>query len=149
MNEPESQSVNDIKNDNNNDLDKLLNELDKQSHNQNNTQEQPPQISILPSFIEALKGISEIVAEHTGIQSIRLTETDCNTLKTALKPLEKYIMSLLNYMIYLPLIIFAVGYTLRIVSELRDKKKDTVKKTAKEGFTVERENKTVEDNKKA
>lgn len=132
MNEPE-------KNKDINNIDDLLKDLDKQSKESNNVNSSMPQISVIPPFIDALKGISEIVAEHTHIESIRLTAADCETLKTALKPLEKYIMQFLNLMIYLPLIVFAIGYTMRIITEIKDKKKDKVKKSTPAGFSIERD----------
>ena len=122
-----------------NNIDDLLKDLDKQSKESNNVNSSMPQISVIPPFIDALKGISEIVAEHTHIESIRLTAADCETLKTALKPLEKYIMQFLNLMIYLPLIVFAIGYTMRIITEIKDKKKDKVKKNTQAGFSIERD----------
>ena len=122
-----------------NNIDDLLKDLDKQSKESRDTDSSIPQISVIPPFIEALKGISEIVAEHTHIESIRLTAADCETLKTALKPLEKYIMQFLNLMIYLPLIVFAIGYTMRIITEIKDKKKDKVKKSTPAGFSIERD----------
>lgn len=121
-----------------NNLDELLKSIDKQTEQK----VEQPQISIIPSFLEAVKGITEVISEHTGLQSVKLTDKDVDTLKVALKPLEKYIMSMINMFIYLPLIVFAIGYTLRIVSEVRDKKKDKVAKKSQEGFTVVRE--TVE-----
>lgn len=132
MSEPE-------KNKDINNIDDLLKDLDKQSKESNNVNSSMPQISVIPPFIDALKGISEIVAEHTHIESIRLTAADCETLKTALKPLEKYIMQFLNLMIYLPLIVFAIGYTMRIITEIKDKKKDKVKKNTQAGFSIERD----------
>ncbi len=132
MSEPE-------KNKDINNIDDLLKDLDKQSKESQNTDSSIPQISVIPPFIDALKGISEIVAEHTHIESIRLTAADCETLKTALKPLEKYIMQFLNLMIYLPLIVFAIGYTMRIITEIKDKKKDKVKKNTQAGFSIERD----------
>ncbi len=118
-------------------LDDLIKSIDKQTEQKTDTT--LPVISILPSFIEAIKGITEIISEHTGLMSVRLTDNDCKTLNVALKPLEKYIMNMVNMFIYLPLIVFAIGYTLRIISEVRDKKKDKVVKKAQEGFTVVRE----------
>jgi hypothetical protein len=113
--------------------DKLFNE-EKEEKKENETD------SLLTAFVSALKGITQIISDHTGLKSVALTDEDEKTLVVALKPLEKYIMSLVQFFVYMPLIVFTIGYTLRIVDEIKKKeklKKATEQKTT--DFTIKRE----------
>jgi hypothetical protein len=96
--------------------------------------------SLLIAFVSALKGITQIISQHTGLKSIALTDDDEQTLIVALKPLEKYIMGLVDFFVYMPLIVFSLGYTLRVLDEMKEKKKiknATTEKTS--DFTIKRE----------
>ena len=79
--------------------------------------------ALIYSFLLAIQGITQIVSEHTHLKSVALTDNDVNTLKTALKPFTEYILKLVNFIIYLPIITFAIGYTLRILTEIKQNKK--------------------------
>jgi hypothetical protein len=116
------------------DFDEKLFTEEKQEENE----EKKPD-SLLVAFVSALKGITQIISQHTGLKSIALTDDDEQTLIVALKPLEKYIMGLVDFFVYMPLIVFSLGYTLRILDEMKEKRK-IKQATEKAGeFTVKRE----------
>jgi hypothetical protein len=127
-------------NENNPDLDKLLHNID--GNNGSTKEDAKPDQSIdtmLYGFVEVIASMTTIVSEHTGLKSVALTEADKKTLIEGLKPLSKYISSMLNYIIYMPLIIFSIGYTLRILKEMKDKKKVKNEKTDDGNIKIERE----------
>ena len=76
------------------------------------------------ALVGAFKGITNLYAEKTGYNSIALTDNDCKELENALIPLGDEILKLVAVLPYLPLILFAVGYTMRILSEISQKRKE-------------------------
>ena len=109
-------------------LDDILNAVDKSDNpdteNKDNKDNSQNSEAILYAFLIALQGITIVISDHTKLKSIALTDGDVNTLKSALKPFVSYIMQLVDIIIYLPLITFAIGYTLRIVDELKTNRKE-------------------------
>ena len=109
-------------------LDDILNAVDKSDNpdteNKDNKDNSQNSEAILYAFLMALQGITIVISDHTKLKSIALTDGDVNTLQSALKPFVSYIMQLVDIIIYLPLITFAIGYTLRIVDELKTKRKE-------------------------
>ena len=108
----------------NNELNDIINEIENESDNEDvkdvksvNTD------ALIYSFLLALQGITQVISDHTHLQSIALTQNDINTLKEALKPFTEYILKIVNFVIYLPFVTFAIGYSLRIISEIKEKKK--------------------------
>ena len=75
------------------------------------------------ALVGAFKGITNLYAEKTGYNSIALTDSDCKELEKALIPLGDEILKLVAVLPYLPLILFAVGYTMRILAEISEKRK--------------------------
>ena len=92
------------------------------------------------ALVGAFKGITNLYAEKTGYNSIALTDNDCEELEKALIPLGDEILKLVAVLPYLPLILFAVGYTMRVISEISQKRK--------EKKNMQMANPSVEDNKK-
>ena len=92
------------------------------------------------ALVGAFKGITNLYAEKTGYNSVALTDSDCNELEKALIPLGDEILKLVAVLPYLPLILFAVGYTMRVLSEISQKRK--------ERKNMQMVNSPVEENKK-
>ena len=76
------------------------------------------------ALVSAFKGITTLYAEKTGYTSVALTDSDCKELEKALIPLGDEILKLVAVLPYLPLILFAVGYTMRVLSEISQKRKE-------------------------
>ena len=76
------------------------------------------------ALVGAFKGITNLYAEKTGYNSVALTDSDCKELEKALIPLGDEILKLVAVLPYLPLILFAVGYTMRVLSEISQKRKE-------------------------
>lgn len=115
-----------MSNEENSELNDILKDIDSESDNESknkNIDEIQPDVLIY-TFLIAIQGLTKVVSDHTGLQSVYLTDQDVNTLKEALKPFTAYILKLVNFIIYLPIITFAIGYTIRIMGELKQKKKD-------------------------
>ena len=109
---------------NDNNLDDILSAVDENSENTETDNNQNVNVdAVLYSFLIALQGITTIISEHTKLQSVALTDNDVSTLKSALKPFVNQIMKLVDIIIYLPLITFIIGYTLRILDEIKTKRK--------------------------
>ena len=104
-------------------LDSVTNE--KENTETNNEASKMPQGSemVIRPLVMAIQGITKVISEHTGLQSVKLTDEDVDTLSDALKPLASWIVQFMDLLIYMPLIVFAIGYTLRILDEVTEKKK--------------------------
>ena len=104
-------------------LDSVANE--KENTETNNEAPKMPQGSemVIRPLVMAIQGITKVISEHTGLQSVKLTDEDVDTLSDALKPLASWIVQFMDLLIYMPLIVFAIGYTLRILDEVTEKKK--------------------------
>lgn len=107
------------------DLDELFTDVDKQTEENKN---ETPNTELIAAFVSAISGITKIASEHSGIKSLALTQNDEATLKTALAPLSKYLMQMLTFLPYMPLIVFAMGYTARVVGEIQQKRKEAEEK---------------------
>ncbi len=108
---------------NNAELEDLLKNIDNEEETTDKTTDDFDVDALLYAFVSAISGITKVVSEHTGLKSVALTDEDEKILKNALKPLAKYIAKLVSFFVFLPLITFTIGYTLRIVGEINDKKK--------------------------
>ena len=104
-------------------LDSVTNE--KENTETNNEASKMPQGSemVIRPLVMAIQGITKVISEHTGLESVKLTDEDVATLSDALKPLASWIVQFMDLLIYMPLIVFAIGYTLRILDEVTEKKK--------------------------
>jgi hypothetical protein len=121
----ENEKIDKIENEeqSNSELEDILKNVD-----QNNKETPEDNLNLQPddliySFLLAVQGITQVIGEHTQLKSVVLTDQDLKILTNALQPLKKYIIQLVNYIIYLPLITFMIGYSLRIVNEMKNKKK--------------------------
>ena len=117
-------------------LDSVANE--KENTETNNEAPKMPQGSemVIRPLVMALQGITKVISEHTGLQSVKLTDEDVDTLSDALKPLASWIVQFMDLLIYMPLIVFAIGYTLRILDEITEKKKS---RKSQNGIDIKRE----------
>lgn len=89
----------------------------------------------LKSLTVSVMRLSKMASRKLGYASIEITEEDRQELEYALMPLEDYISQIFSYLVFAPLIIFAVGYTLGIYEEYKskhpDKKKEIKAETSK------------------
>ena len=117
-------------------LDSVTNE--KENTETNNEASKMPQGSemVIRPLVMAIQGITKVISEHTGLQSVKLTDEDVDTLSDALKPLASWIVQFMDLLIYMPLIVFAIGYTLRILDEITEKKKY---RKSQNGIDIKRE----------
>ena len=117
-------------------LDSVANE--KENTETNNEAPKMPQGSemVIRPLVMAIQGITKVISEHTGLQSVKLTDEDVDTLSDALKPLASWIVQFMDLLIYMPLIVFAIGYTLRILDEITEKKKS---RKSQNGIDIKRE----------
>lgn len=111
-------------NNNNNvdDLNELFDDVDNVNTNNNNTPGENYQL--VEAFVKAISGITQIASSHTGIKSLALTPYDEKTLTEALLPLAKYLSKMLEILPYLPLLIFTMGYTARVLGEVTQIRKE-------------------------
>ena len=121
-------------------LQKILDSVTNEKENTETNNEAPkmPQGSemVIRPLVMAIQGITKVISEHTGLQSVKLTDEDVDTLSDALKPLASWIVQFMDLLIYMPLIVFAIGYTLRILDEVTEKKKS---KKSQNGIDIKRE----------
>jgi len=108
--------------DESNGLDDILKNVEETDNAKEETKDVNPDI-LLSTFLTAVQGITVIISEHTGLKSVALTDSDIKVLNEALKPFVDYIASFVKLIVFLPLIMFLIGYTMRIVSEMKEKKK--------------------------
>ena len=107
---------------NDDEFDDLLKHFPDEEEGNDNEKKIPDADTMIYGFVAALQGVTKIISEHADIPEVALTDDDVQTLSQALKPLASWIMSVVQYMIYLPLIVFSVGYTLRVIQGLKHRK---------------------------
>ena len=71
---------------------------------------------------EAFRGISLILSRKFEIPEIELTDQDVQDLASALLPLRDTLSKYSQYFPYLPLIIFVLGYSARVIIGIRKKR---------------------------
>ena len=71
----------------------------------------------------SLESITKLMARKSGIKEIEFTKQDNEDFINALKPFEDKLDEILKYLPYAPLIIFSVGYTIRIYGGFKEQKK--------------------------
>jgi Na+-transporting methylmalonyl-CoA/oxaloacetate decarboxylase gamma subunit len=150
-------------------IDNLLNKFkgkEKSSVEEQETKEEEEkkkkeekQVSGLGLLIShAIGETTRIFAKNLDVPEIAFSEQDEKQLGDALGPLEPYFIQWIKYLPYLPLLIFAGGYMMRVIKGFRDKKKkDEEKKIEeqkklqmqrKESITATKEEKPREEVKK-
>lgn len=107
-----------------NKIDDLFKDVDLEPEIEPDKQTQQNANNLTHALVGAFKGITNLYAEKTGYNSIALTDNDCKELEKALIPLGDEILKLVAVLPYLPLILFAVGYTMRVLSEISQKRKE-------------------------
>lgn len=78
--------------------------------------------NVLKSLVITLQKLSRFASRKTGLESVELTDEDVDELTDALEPFAKEILKYIEFLPYLPLIMFAVAYGIRILSEIDEKK---------------------------
>ncbi|MEM3858594.1 MAG: hypothetical protein QW478_04205 [Candidatus Micrarchaeaceae archaeon] len=68
----------------------------------------------------ALQPLSRMISRKTGLKSVELTDEDVSDLEKALEPLDLSMLERVSR--YLPIVIFGIGYLLRIILEFREKR---------------------------
>jgi len=80
---------------------------------------------ITEKIVMSLGSISRMVARHTQVPEIELTEEDKKDLHGALQPLVEMLVDYAEYIKYLPLITFVIGYGVRVADGFKKKKQLT------------------------
>jgi hypothetical protein len=78
-------------------------------------------------LVSAFSGVTKIFARKLDIPEVAFTPDDEKELEDALAPFEDQLMELIKYIVYLPLIIFAIGYTARVIDGVQKKKEKAVR----------------------
>ena len=76
---------------------------------------------------KSIQPVSRMMSRKFDLASIELTDEDANDLAEALEPFEENLDKILKIIPYVPLILFAIGYSARVWEE-RSKKKKLKKK---------------------
>ena len=110
-------------------LENLISQSLEQTNNEPDNSSTDKKDNILtPHLIsESAQQLSKMLARKTGIASMELTKEDKEDLENALIPLEDKLDSLIAYLPYLPIMMFAVAYGLRTFGEYQHNKKEKLK----------------------
>ena len=110
-------------------LENLISQSLEQANNEADNSSTDKKENILtPHLIsESAQQLSKMLARKTGIASMELTKEDKEDLENALIPLEDKLDSLIAYLPYLPIMMFAVAYGLRTFGEYQHNKKEKLK----------------------
>lgn len=101
-------------------------------------------------LVSSLAGVSKILARKTEVKEWELDDRDQNDLETALAPFEDELYKLLQYIKYLPLAIFSIGYTFRVIDGMKNKSKnlkDRIEKEKQEKLKAAEEEKKLTEKK--
>lgn len=69
----------------------------------------------------AFQSLSKIISRKVGIEEIALTDEDVEDLEKALEPLDLSVLEKISA--YLPLTLFVVGYSIRVMLAIQEKRK--------------------------
>ena len=110
-------------------LENLISQSLEQANNEpDNASTNTKENILTPHLIsESAQQLSKMLARKTGIASMELTKEDKEDLENALIPLEDKLDSLIAYLPYLPIMMFAVAYGLRVFGEYQHNKKEKLK----------------------
>jgi hypothetical protein len=110
-------------------LENLISQSLEQTNNEpDNASTNTKENILTPHLIsESAQQLSKMLARKTGIASMELTKEDKEDLENALIPLEDKLDSLIAYLPYLPIMMFAVAYGLRVFGEYQHNKKEKLK----------------------
>ena len=96
-------------------------------------------------LVSSLAGVSKILARKTEVKEWELDDHDQHDLESALAPFESELYKLLQYIKYLPIAIFSIGYTFRVIDGMKNRKKNAEKKMEED---KQEKIKTAEEEKK-
>lgn len=119
MNENENEEINKLLNDYKS---KIPNSPDidiKQPQNQAN----PSNLDIALLISKTVSSLTNIISPKLEMQSIAFSKDDETQLYESIKPFNDQLIEFLKYIVYMPLLLFALGYALRIYAEIKQKKK--------------------------
>jgi len=77
---------------------------------------------VTEKLVMSLGSLSRMVARHTQVPEIELTDEDKKDLQGALQPLVEMLVDYAEYIKYLPLITFVIGYGVRVADGFKKKK---------------------------
>ena len=112
-------------------LNDLLKKFDETSESPVIEQQQPPATEkgnaeiikvVSEKIVISLGSFSRMVARHTQVPEIELTDEDKKDLTDAIQPLVEMLVDYADYIKYLPLIAFVIGYGMRVSDGLKRKK---------------------------
>jgi len=108
-------------------IDDIKNEIPDGEEEQEETQSIKKKILTPKKVAKSIQPVSRIMSRKFDLASIELTDEDANDLAEALEPFKENLDKILKIIPYIPLILFAIGYSARIWEE-RSKKKKLKKK---------------------
>jgi len=108
-------------------IDDIKNEIPDGEEEQEETQSIKKKILTPKKVAKSIQPVSRMMSRKFDLASIELTDEDANDLAEALEPFEENLDKILKIIPYIPLILFAIGYSARIWEE-RSKKKKLKKK---------------------
>jgi len=132
-NQTENNNNNEIIKKNEKELNDLLKKFDETSESPVVQAQQPAMEKgkdeiiqeVTEKIIMSLSSFSRMVARHTQVPEIELTEEDQKDLHGALQPLVEMLVDYAEYIKYLPLITFVIGYGVRVADGFKKKKQNT------------------------
>jgi len=111
-------------------LNDLLKKFDETSESPVVTEQQPATEKgnaeiikvVAEKIVISLGSFSRMVARHTQVPEIELTDEDKKDLTDAIQPLVEMLVDYAEYIKYLPLIAFVIGYGMRVSDGFKKKK---------------------------
>ena len=105
--------------------DKTIEDLMKDFNNQEKTQSNTVNVKHIftPELLtNSIASITNIIARWSEIPEIKFSDADKEDLTNALEPFRDKLDILLKYLPYLPLGMFSIGYGMRVISGMKNKK---------------------------
>ena len=130
-NQAENVNNNEIVKQNEKELNDLLKKFDETSESPVVEAQQQPAMEkgkeeivqqVTEKLVMSLGSLSRMVARHTQVPEIELTDEDKKDLQGALQPLVEMLVDYAEYIKYLPLITFVIGYGVRVADGFKKKK---------------------------
>ena len=112
-------------------IDDIKNEIPEGEEKQEETQSIKKKILTPKKVAKSIQPVSRMMSRKFDLASIELTDEDANDLAEALEPFEENLDKILKIIPYIPLILFAIGYSARIWEERSKKKKSKKKNVVK------------------
>ena len=122
MSDPEPESDN---------IDKYMKEFEKSQALETEQKSAVQHILTPKSIASSIANITKMIARWSEIPEIEFSKDDETDFANALEPFANQLDELLKYLPYLPLGIFVVGYSMKIISGFREKRKRNSTEKAK------------------